>query len=64
MLSFVSRIRHIHPLESLCFFIKITIYYGYISHVHDGLSDAPGKLQLVCGCQQRRRELLEFCIGV
>lgn len=47
MLSFVSRTRHIHPLESLCFFIKITIYYGYISHVHDGLSDAPGKLQLV-----------------
>ena len=44
MLSFVSRTRHIHPLESLCFFIKITIYYGYISHVHDGLSDAPGKL--------------------
>ena len=32
--------------------------------MHDGLSDAPGKLQLVCGCQQRRRELLEFCIGV
>ncbi len=44
MLSFVSSARHIHPLESaIVFFIKITIYHGYISHVHDGLSDAPGK---------------------
>lgn len=41
MLSFVSSARHIHPLESAI--VLITIYHGYISHVHDGLSDAPGK---------------------
>ena len=63
MLSFVSRTRHIHPLESLCFFIKITIYYGYISHVHDGLLMSPGKLQLVCGCQQRRVNFLSSALG-